>query len=296
MLTFQDIYEETQAQVEDDSATSLVLIKRAINVGAKEFGAILGRDWRVSEKTFSTVASQQYYQMPEDAIRIKSIRITIGGTVYLLEEVADEDTWIRLNQTSLTSDIPEYFFIKGEDQFGIYPTPATSTASAGTLSFERRMRDMSQDDYTTGTISLSNGVATASGSGTTFTETMAGRYLKVDDPEADGMWYKIDSYSSATLLQLENIYSGPTVSGKTYRIGEVPDIPEEFHESLIDYACFRYYLRRRDPKTAKEMRSLFIDALGACQANYGSKTTSQYVRPLRPRFGYRHQRRDYTVS
>jgi len=296
MLTFQMLYEETQAQVEDDSATSLILIKRAINTGAKEFGAILNRDWRVSQKTFDITADQQYYQLPEDAIRLKSITIEVGGTVYPLTEVVDEATWQELNSTNQSGSVPEYFFIKGSDEVGVFPIPSDSGTSTGTINYERRMRDMTQDDYTTGTVSLSYGASTASGSGTTFTESMAGRMLRIDDPEADGMWYKIDSYSSATLLVLENNYSGTTATGKSFIIGEVPDIPEEFHESLIDYACFRYYLRRRDPKTAKEMRSLYIDALGACQDNYGSKTTSQYVRPLRPRYGYTHRRKDYTVT
>lgn len=278
MLTFQQIHQEVQEQVQDANATSLVVIKRAINQGHKKFAATLHRDYRVSYKTFSTVADQQYYQMPEDCIRPKSITITIGSVTYPLTEVADEQQWQLLNMRTTTADRPSHYYVRGNDEFGIYPIPATSTASAGKLAYERRVRDMSADDYTTGTITLTNNSATVTGSGTTFTAQMVGRYLRANDPSGDGMWYKIASYVSATEVTLEQTYSGTTTASLNYTIGELPDIPEEYHESLVDYACFRYYLRRRDRGEAKDFKALYENALEECRGNYSSKTQSQYSR------------------
>lgn len=296
MLTFEQIYEETQEQVEDTSASSLVLIKRAINQGEKKFGSILNREWRRSEKTFSLAADQQYYQMPEDCIRVASLTVTIGDITYPLQEIADDSTWQMLNMHIETSTIPEFYYVKGNDQFGIYPIPSANQADAATMSYERRTRDMAQADYTTGTVTMTNGSVAVVGSGTTFTANMVGRYLNVTDGSADGMWYKISSYTNATSISLENFYGGASGAGKTYLIGELPDIPEEFHESLIDYACYRYYRRRRDMALAREMKAAFDEALALCKSQYSSKVTSQYYRPIKPRGGYYFNRRDYRVE
>lgn len=296
MLTFQDIYEEVQEQVQDTSAESLTLIKRAINQGAKKFGNMLNRDWRTTRRTFSLVADQQYYQLPEDCIRVKSLRVDVNDTTYPLTEIADEDMWNDLNMTVDSSSTPDYYFIEGNDLVGIYPIPAAAVTDGAILKYERSMRDMEQDDYEAGTVSVTNGSTSVEGSGTTFTEKMVGRTLFITDGTADGMGYKIASFVDSTHVTIENKYGGTTGSAKTYKIAEVPDIPEEYHESLIDYGCFRYYLRRKNRGLAKDFASVFSQALESCQANYSSKTTSQYVRRPRIRSGYTHIKRDQRIT
>lgn len=284
MISFGQLYAETQAQVEDFDASSLVLIKRAINQGMRKFGAILNRDWRNREQTFSTVASQTYYQCPEDLIRIKSLTVTNGTTVYPLTEIVDEELWQSMVMRPQTSGMPMYYFVKGNDQFGIYP--ALSGVFTGTLTYEHSMRDMAADDYTTGTVTMTGGSIAVTGLGTIFSANMVGRVLFVTDGSADGMGYKISAFTGTTNISLENFYGGTTGSGKSYLIGEVPDIPEEYHEALIDYACYRYYRRRRDMTAAKEMLATFEDSLADCKENYSSKTSSQYFRSPRVYSGY----------
>jgi len=291
-----NLYQEVQEQVQDDSAASLVVIKRAINTGAKKFGAILNREWRNTNKTFSLVAGQQFYQTPEDCIRLKSVTVTISSIAYPLTLIEDEDTWNRLNMTVTTSSVPEYFYIRGSDEFGIWPKPSASVSDAGSINYERRMRDMSQADYTTGTITITNNSAAVVGVATTFTALMVGRSVKVNDANGDGMWYKISAFTDATNITLENTYAGATAGTLSYVIGELPDIPEECHESLIDYACYRYYMRRKDSQSAGGFKSLFDEALQECKSQYSSKTTSQYVRQVRVRTGFRYTYRDQGIA
>jgi hypothetical protein len=298
MLTFEQIGDEAAAQAKDTSTATRTVIDRAINQGMQKFGAILNREWRNDELTFSTVADQQYYQMPETGIRIKTIVITIGGVSYPLTEISSEDAWNELNRTVETSDTPEFYHCKGADQFGIWPIPASSTASAGRIMLEPRMRRMSQDDYTTGTIAVTTDSAAVVGSGTTFTAQMVGRYLIVEDAgDQDGVGYKVITFTDATHLVIENNYAGLTGSGKSYRIGEVPDIPEEFHEALVDYALYRVYKRRKDRGNSKDAKDAFDEAVALCEATYSSMSASQYTRarPIR-RPLYRHADRDYMVT
>lgn len=302
MLTFQEIYEAVQSQTEDTGTDSLVVIKQAINQGMDKFGAILNREWRNVEATFSLVASQQFYQVPEDCIRVKSIVVTIGSRKYPLIEVPDEQSWNRINVSSATqtSNIPSHFYAKGKDRIGIYPVPSASVASAGTWSYEPRMNKMSVANYTTGTVTLTNASASVTGSGTTFTSAMVGRHLFPTTLDAHGgIGYKILTYTSATVITLENTYAGASVnaSGVNFVIGEVPDIPSEYHESLIDYGCYRYYMRRRDYRSARDLKRAFQNDIDECMANYGSMTSSQYVRAIRGGGSlYSHHRIDYKVE
>lgn len=64
----------------------------------------------------------------------------------------------------------------------------------------------------TGTISVTNGSASVTGSGTNFTGQLAvGDMVRVD---ADGNWYKVLSIGSNTALTLTANYTGTTASGQ----------------------------------------------------------------------------------
>ena len=69
--------------------------------------------------------------------------------------------------------------------------------------------------YATGTITATNGSATITGSGTTFTAAMVGRKLIVG---GDSTAYVIKTFTSATSITLESVYQGTTVSGSTFAI------------------------------------------------------------------------------
>lgn len=299
-LTFEQLYTDTQEEAQDDSAATLLLIKRAINQGMQKFGAALNREWRNQRSTFSLVADQQYYQMPEDCIRPKTIVITIGEVDYTLTEEPDEEKWNLLNANSSNerSSIPEKFRVEGSDLFGIWPVPSDSVSNAGLLRYESRMRKMTQADYTTGSITVANGSAAIVGAGTAFTAAMVGRTLFVEDGGAQaGIAYKIDAFTDATHVTLENYYAGLSGSTLSYRIGEVPDIPEEYHESLIDYALYRVYKRRKDRALYRDSYAAFNQALEECRENYASSTSSTYTRSRRgPSAGYVHSQRDYHVT
>lgn len=70
-------------------------------------------------------------------------------------------------------------------------------------------------EYTTGTVSVTNGSATVTGSGTTFTSAMVGRKFRIDSQSA---YYTILSVASATSLTLEQNFQGDTASAQNYTI------------------------------------------------------------------------------
>jgi hypothetical protein len=73
------------------------------------------------------------------------------------------------------------------------------------------------NQYTTGTIAVTNGNNTITGTGTTFTAGMVGRYILIGD-----FWYKITTFTSTTSIAVggTTAYSGPTASGIGYIIAD----------------------------------------------------------------------------
>jgi hypothetical protein len=70
--------------------------------------------------------------------------------------------------------------------------------------------------YATGTVTVTNGSATVTGSGTTFTSAMVGRYFHV---AGDTDRYLISAFVSATEITLSTVYGGTGGAGQSYNIG-----------------------------------------------------------------------------
>jgi hypothetical protein len=86
--------------------------------------------------------------------------------------------------------------------------------------------------YTTGTVALTSGSATATGTGTAFTSAMAGRYLYV---QGASQAYLIDSVGSGTSLTLSKA-AAESVSTTTYAIRPSPSERNSLYFSETDEA------------------------------------------------------------
>jgi hypothetical protein len=69
------------------------------------------------------------------------------------------------------------------------------------------------DNYSTGTVAISNDGTTVTGTGTTFTSAMEGQQILLED-----FWYTILTFTDATHLELDRPYMGTTLSGASYTI------------------------------------------------------------------------------
>ena len=199
-------------------------------------------DWRFldKERTATSVASQQNYQLPADYGILHSIWTVVGGITYYPIEITDLEFWQNLNSTSVLSDISTYFTIIDDDIY-LYPKPS-STAIAIHLFYKQNAQDMSASDYTTGTITSTVGSRTVTGSGTTWTSAMAGRWINIA-----GRWYEI-SVASTTSITLVK-FALDTVSGATYTLGETSPIPQGFHDLILKGVVADYYDFKGDKNT-----------------------------------------------
>lgn len=280
LLTFTNITDELVAATGNTSSAQLVFFKRDANRAIERFKSVMTRPWsRISKKT-NIVASQQNYQLPRSVLRPSGVEYKYGDSYYPLQEVSNETTWGRLNAVpSVTIGIPRFYFMKGKDLICLYPTPGTAVTEGLRVYYEPKQPEMVAADVTTGTVTVTQGSATITHSGTSFTESMVGSYFHVTDG-SDGYWYQVVQYNSSSSLTIENLYEGLSGSGRTFLIGQVPDIPEEFHDAIIDFCLGRYYKRRKDVSTAADYSADFEIALMKCKEAYSSPTSDVVIEDL----------------
>lgn len=229
--------------------------------------------------TTTTTASTQFYNLPPLVKKLINLTVTIGSVVWQPRECPTRQYWDALNVITFTQDFPSFFFVYN-GQVGIYPSPASS-GNTITMNYKTRIPDLSQANYTTGTVAITTNTTTVTGSGTTFTKAMAqGGWIKVahsatDAANGDNQWYEIDSWTSATVLVLKNKYTGATVSGGSYIIGEMSILPEDYQDLPLYRMGLIYYTTRFPDATRAEFyQKLWDEGLERLNEEFGSKTSS----------------------
>lgn len=226
-----------------------------------------------------TLTSVQFYDLPFDYDELISTNITVGTQIFTSRECPTRKYWDQLNSvTSWTSDYPEWFFIFN-GQIGFYPTPSSADNTI-TFVYDRLIADLSMADYTTGNVSaVTNGSQLVTGSGTSWTTPMAGRWIKITPTDTagstgDGFWYQILSVTSTTALILSKPYQGSTISGNTaYTIGQMGILPEAYEDIPVYEAAATYFMSIKPEPARYQMFYQIYDRLHkGLIADYSMKT------------------------
>lgn len=91
-----------------------------------------------------------------------------------------------------------------------------------------KYRGSDNADYSTGTISVTTGSSTVTGSGTNWDPMLeAGMYIKLPDTK----WYLITGVSSDTSLTIEISYAGATATGQTYEASAWGNVQGDLNSS-----------------------------------------------------------------
>lgn len=279
MWSFNDQYSEFQSLAQDEDATHLTLAKKNINMGNKKLEVSLGMPPMTEERTYSTLTSTNSYPLPERFINMDQLYSTVSSQRYYATPVYNEDTWRKfmIRPNAVISNLLTHVFTRpGLQTFEIFPIASTA-GNTMTMIYNAFSKDLTADNYTTGTITtLANGGTAVTGSGTTFTAEMVGRWLKTDD----GNWYKISAYTSATAITLLMPYQGTAISAgsATYTIGEIPRTPEGTHDLAVFYALWLHFLGvRRDAEMAKYYKRLWDEGVSWAKEEFGSRYSSAVI-------------------
>jgi len=284
MLTWDDAIDTCQDLATDTTTTTLVFLKRLMNLGYKLVLSELGRpqiEKTTDDDDIVTVADQTFYPLPMDCLFPKSVTVEVDDVKHPVIECEDQEEWDYLQSagSSQTSDIPEKYFIRqnwgvGGSEVGLYPTPSTADYPIYVV-YEASDRDLSNDVYETGTVTFTNGDATITGSGTTFTTGMVNRYIYCAN---DGFWYRLITFTDTTHMEIERKWVGTTTVGLTTNIREIFVLPEEMQILPVYFALAHYFAIKKDPSQESKYWTLFNAGMEAGKRRWGTKTRSNIIR------------------
>lgn len=291
MWSYQNSYEQFQSLSQDYDATHLILAKKNINMGLKKLEIDIGIPPMEEERTYNTLTSTNSYPLPERFVSLSELYVTNNSQRNYAEQVYNDEEWgqYQLRPSQVVNDNLTHVFIRqGLQRFEVYPLFATASLVM-TMIYQSFTKDLSAADYTTGTITtLANGGTAVTGSGTTFTAAMVGRWLKTDD----GNWYKISGYTSATAITLLMPYQGTAISAgsSTFTIGELPRIPEGTHELPVYYTLWQHFAGvKRDPKMAAYYKALWDEGRAWAKDMFSKRYSTGLIKSAR-RSGIRIRR------
>lgn len=255
----------------NSNSDNLTLGDELANDAYRKIAAFKDWPWLERLRTLTTTASTQFVNLPYDCDQVKSVAVIVSSQRHTPKPAPSREFWDELNFSSTTSDIPEYWFVFN-GQLGLWPIPASSSNTIN-VNQKSRVIDLSVADYTTGTIvTATNGGTAVVGSGTSWNASMVGRFIRITHSDAanvgDGVWYEIASVTDTTHLALTRAYGGTSIAAgsATYTIGQMPLLPEAFHEMPWLKAASIYWSKENDSRAAqygKEYNELLATLVGS---------------------------------
>jgi len=275
----------------DSSSDNLTLGDQLINDSYRRLCSEREWDFVEKQKTALTVASQQAYDLPYDYERLIAVSVQTGTSqTYVPRECPSQRDWEILNEnTSVSSNYPEWYWIYN-NQILFYPKPSTA-GNTITYTYRRRVIDLSEADYSTGTVSTAtNGSTSIVGAGTTWTLVDAGFYIKItpdrtdSTKDGDGFWYGISSVTDNTTIVLTRNYEGTTIgpaAGAAYIIGEASMLPEAYQDIPVYDAAMVYYSTVfPEPDRAAMMKAIRDEKHAQLVADHSLRTLDPVVEDI----------------
>lgn len=231
-------------------------------------------------RTATTVASTTFVALPYDVDIVESVFVTVGGTRHTPKPAPNRKFWDELHYSSVTSDIPEWWFVYN-GEIGLWPTPASSS---NTISLNAKIRviDLNTADITSSTITTLANAGTSLTVSAGLTVQMAGFWIRptfsTTANTGDGQWYELSSVTNATTATLVRKYGGTSIAAGTAActIAQMPLLPEAFHDLPEIYAAYRYWLKEKDER-ASDFKQLLNDGESALMTAHGFSDLSMVV-------------------
>lgn len=175
-------------------------------------------------RNLTTIAGTQAYNLPYDTGQVRSVSVTVGSYKYVPREVISREEWDRINQVTVSSDMPTRFFIYN-NQLLLFPTPVANrlaydaqtgnftvglTLTGGTSGATATIT-ADQDSGTTGTLTLSsivgvfqdNEIITDSSTGSATANGGTGNTITVNS-KRNVKDLSIADYTTGTIVSVAN--------------------------------------------------------------------------------------------
>jgi len=218
--------------------------------------------------------------LPFDMDQVESVYVINSDNRYTPKLIFSREEWDSLNFSKFSSNIPIHAFVYN-GQLEFFPT-GTDDGDVIEINGKIRVTDLNIADYTTGTVDIiTNNSIEVTGSGTTWTTPMVGRWIRVTHSDVaaasgDGTWYEIAEVTSTTTLNLVRPYGGrslTTGASAAYIIGQMPLMPENFHDMPVYKAAAVYWYNNDDVGRADRYMVIYDRKQETLTSQYSSEST-----------------------
>lgn len=275
-MPFDDAITYMCKMAQDSSATATTFLKLMYNVGYKIILVEFGRQVTESDSTTDLEEGRRSYQVAPDCQWPKTLELIDGSNSTPLGRIDSSDQWAAMKSGNMQGQPTHYHY---KPRFGVgggvvelYPIPSSDDYDLFMV-YETRDKDLAQTAYIAGTVTLTEDDATVTGAGTAFTAAMEGRYLIPTTAGTDGQVYRVASYTNATSIELENNYAGETQAGVSYKIVEIPNLPEDMHIIPCYFALEQWWSSQGNPAKQKEFKDNWV--IGMARAKKTHSVTSR---------------------
>ena len=238
----------------DSSSANRTLGNSLMNMCIKDVLAKGDFNFFKDSGTFATGTSVQDYNAPHDANKIEYVTLTAGSVKYTPREVRDEESWFLLNNVTITSDIPNYWYVSPRTkQISLFPIPSTR-GNIIEIGWTKKTRDLGVADYSTGTVLATLGSTSIAGGGSpSWNAKMIGSFIKLSNTntELDDFWLEIkDVIGTNRIITKEQSPATATTASGSYTIAEMVPFPDGYENIPLWYALDSYYQMRERPAQA----------------------------------------------
>lgn len=286
MLTWTDTYQKFQRWTKSNNADDLTQAKQDINTGYHMFNAKLARYYSRVQLFTNLISNQSIYQMPISAVRIIGLTVQVTSTYTVpMREVRDEYEWRLIKSYPQSSNWPTHYFIIGNDEVELWPTPTGTIVNGIRMYFQPQDHDLSVDDVsstsTGATVTVVNGSPTVTATASIFSASQIGLSFQLTNV-TDLSWYEIVA-ASGTTLTLKSAFVAPSQSGASWRIGQTMIIPQEYQDAPIHYATGLFWSANGNEARAqyhlgtKDKPGMFYDMMQDCKEEYSSAEQSLVI-------------------
>lgn len=247
MLTWTDLTNKAQRISRDTSAGTLTQLQQDMNTGYAMFNSKLSRYWSRKQQFTDVIANQGIYQTPIDSIRIIGMTVAVSSTWQQpVKEIRSEFEWRQITAYPYNSNWPAYFFVLGNDEVQLWPTPSQNVTNGLRYYYQQADSDLSVDDIIGSdlspaqTVTMVNGDTTVTSTGSTFTNQLVGLNFQLRGV-TDLTWYEIVDVPTSSTLTLKSAFVGNSGSGLNFRIGQLGILPSEYQEAIMHYALGNFF-------------------------------------------------------
>jgi hypothetical protein len=278
-LTYTDILNKAKSQASTLTTNQLTQIMQDYNQGYQTFLSKLNRYWVRKQQFANLVSGQQIYQLPIDVNKTLEVTVQVTSSyIPPLVKITSERDWRRITSYPMQSSWPTYYFIIGAREIALWPIPAASVTLGLRVVYQPRAYSLSIADLTSTSSSLAtvtNASTTVTLASSVLTTSQAGLYFQATGI-LDDTFYPIVSSTSSTLT-LESPYVASTAASQAWRIGQLPQLPPEFHDAPLHYAMWLFFSANNNTTRATAEKLMFDDLTAQALSLYSSSSEASII-------------------